>query len=104
MLRLDSRPANPGSRLCDQHRRWPLTAEGDDRSMLASLAAARAAVELAALRWGIVDDDEAGEQLLRFEREHDGQRLLCTFQSSEAAGALSASDAVFGLVRRGVPG
>ena len=36
-----------------------------------------------ALRYGSITIGEAGDQLLRFERAHGGQRLLCTFNLSD---------------------
>jgi alpha-glucosidase len=44
-----------------------------------------------ALRLGSMTIIEAGEQLLRFERSCDGQRLLCTFNLSESAAAFEPS-------------
>ena len=44
-----------------------------------------------ALRLGSMTVIEAGEQLLRFERAHNGHRLLCSFNLSEQAAQFSAS-------------
>ncbi|MGI8611378.1 MAG: alpha-glucosidase [Sphingomicrobium sp.] len=46
-----------------------------------------------ALRLGSMKVIEAGEQLLRFERSHDGQRLLCSFNLSERPAPFRASGA-----------
>ena len=44
-----------------------------------------------ALRLGSMTIIEAGERLLRFERSHDGQRLLCSFNLSERAAPFRTS-------------
>jgi alpha-glucosidase len=44
-----------------------------------------------ALRLGSMRVIEAGNQLLRFKREHDGQRLLCTFNLSNQPARFAAS-------------
>ncbi len=47
-----------------------------------------------ALRLGSMKVVEAGEQMLRFERVHDGQRLLCSFNLSDRAATVDASGAM----------
>jgi alpha-glucosidase len=47
-----------------------------------------------ALRLGSMKIVEAGEQLLRFERSHDGQRLLCSFNLSERPAPFRGSGSI----------
>ena len=85
--------AEPWLPLGDQHR--PLAAdrqEGDPGSMLAfTRNCLNLRSSTPALRLGSIKVLEAGEQLLRFEREHEGQRLLCTFNLSDRPAHFRAS-------------
>jgi len=69
--------------------------EGDPASMLAFT---RRCLDLRskspALRLGSMKVIEAGEQMLRFERVHDGQRLLCSFNLSDGPAPVDASGAM----------
>ena len=57
---------------------------GDPDSVLAfSRRCLKLRAESLVLRLGSMTIVEAGEQLLRFERSHEGQRLLCTFNLSD---------------------
>jgi alpha-glucosidase len=47
-----------------------------------------------ALRLGSMTVTEAGDQMLRFERAHDGERLLCSFNLSERPVAFEASGSI----------
>ncbi|HZB69078.1 MAG TPA: alpha-glucosidase [Sphingomicrobium sp.] len=80
----------------EEHR--PLAVDrqdGDGGSMLAFTRACLAArAQSAALRWGSMKVVEAGDQMLRFEREHQGNRLLCTFNLSGIDAPFKACGAV----------
>jgi alpha-glucosidase len=80
----------------EEHR--PLAVDRQDGDADSMLAFTRRCIELrsssAALRWGSMTVVEAGEQLLRFEREHGGQRLLCTFNLSEREAVFAAAGAL----------
>jgi alpha-glucosidase len=66
--------------------------EADAGSMLAfTRNCLRLRASMPALRLGSMNVVEAGNQLLRFEREHAGQRLLCTFNLSDEPARFEAS-------------
>ena len=64
-----------------------LAVDRQERDAQSMLAFTRRCLELRArypaLRWGSMTIVEAGDQLLRFDREHDGQRLRCCFNLSD---------------------
>ena len=65
----------------------------DQRSILAFTRRAIALRNATpALRWGSIAILEASRQLLVFEREHDGQRIRCTFNLSDREAPLSPHD------------
>ena len=69
----------------EDHRPLAVDRQSDDPDSV--LAFSRRCLKLRsdspALRLGSMKIIEAGEQLLRFDRSHDGQRLLCSFNLSE---------------------
>jgi alpha-glucosidase len=79
----------------EKHRPLAVDRQEDDEGSM--LAFTRRCLELRSnsptLRWGSMKVVEAGEQLLRFEREHGGQRLLCTFNLSARQAMFRASGA-----------
>ena len=79
----------------EEHR--PLSVDRQDGDQGSMLAFTRCCLELRsnspALRWGSMTVIEAGARLLRFEREHRGHRLLCTFNLSGEQTPFAASGA-----------
>src|SRR5688572_28165962 len=79
----------------EEHRPLAVDRQADDPDSV--LAFSRRCLKLRSdspsLRLGSMKIIEAGVQLLRFERSHDGQRLLCTFNLSERAAPFRASGA-----------
>jgi alpha-glucosidase len=68
---------------------------GDPDSVLAfSRRCLKLRSDSPALRLGSMKIVEAGEQLLRFERAHDGQRLLCSFNLSERPAPFRGSGSI----------
>lgn len=72
-----------------------LAIAGQELDQGSMLAFTRRCLELRrnspALRWGNASNVVAGRQLLRFERIHDGQRLLCSFNLSDRPASWSPS-------------
>jgi alpha-glucosidase len=77
----------------DEHRSLAVDRqEGDGGSILAfTRACLRLRAGNPALRLGSMTVVEASEQLLRFERQHQGQRLMCTFNLSDKPARFSVS-------------
>jgi alpha-glucosidase len=80
----------------EEHR--PLAVDRQDGDPDSMLAFTRRCLDLRsacpALRLGSMVIVEAGEQMLRFERVHDGQRLLCSFNLAERPAPFEPSGAV----------
>ena len=75
------------------HRSLAVDRQDDDPNSM--LAFTRRCLELRsstpALRLGSMKVVESNDQLLRFDREHDGQRLLCTFNLSDRPAPFASS-------------